>query len=96
MSDSFWEAIDAQLTALKTAKSADDVMSILSTGGRQANHGFFGGSGGDGSIAGVLDEAGWSIVWRRADYYWCMQAPDGSYITYIEGDVERGRQRPGL
>lgn len=37
---------------------------------------------------------GWTYVWIEADYYWAMQAPDGSVITYVEGDVYRGNQRP--
>jgi hypothetical protein len=94
MTEGYWAIIDAQVAALKAAKGADDVMSILSVDGRHADHGFFGGEGGD--VAAALEySAGWSVAWMRADYYWCMRAPDGSYITYIEGDVERGHQRPG-
>ena len=94
--DAFWAAIDAQLELLKAAKSADDVITIL--GGKQVDvatgDAFFAGSGGDGSIAGALTGAGWSVVWMEADYHWCMRAPDGSEITYVEGDIYRGNQRP--
>jgi hypothetical protein len=94
--DAFWAAIEAQLDLLKTAKSADEVVTIL--GGKQvgvaAGDAFFAGGGGNGSIAGVLREAGWSVVWFKADYHWCMQAPDGSQLTYVEGDVYRRNQRP--
>jgi hypothetical protein len=93
--DAFWAHIERQLLLLKTAASAEDVITIL--GGKMdgsSGHAFFAGAGGDGSIAGVLREAGWSSVWFVADYHWCMRAPDGSEITYVEGDIYRGNDRP--
>lgn len=95
--DGFWEAIEAQLKELKSAKNADDVLRILAqdrnpygpdhnTSGR----GFFAGSGGDDSVEDALDVAGWTHVWRKAHYHWCMRAPDGSEITYVEGDIYPG------
>lgn len=92
--DSFWAIIDAQLNALRTARSVDDVMSVLSTEGRKADAGFFGGSGGDDQVCEVLAEAGWTFLWCEADYHWAMRAPDGSILTYIEGDVIRHNQPP--
>lgn len=102
--DGFWATIAQQITELKTARNADDVLRILAnerdpyrqmpdrevlTGDRD---GFFAGSGGDDSVMEALDEAGWSIIWARADYYFAMRAPDGSAITYIEGDIYRGNK----
>jgi hypothetical protein len=74
----FWEQISSQLEQLTSARSADDVITSLS-GKASASVGdaFFEGSG-------------WSIVWFEAGYHWCMQAPDGSRITYVEGDIYRG------
>ncbi len=91
--DGFWAEIDAQLDALKTAGSADDVIRILG-GSAAASSGdaFFAGSGGDGTVEGALDEAGWTHVWREASYYWAMRAPNGDGVTYVEGDVYRGIQ----
>ncbi len=95
MSD-FWAAVEQQCTELRTAKTADDVLRILSPernpDGRDSasGQGFFAGSGGDTSLEEVLDEAGWRHVWRKADYYWVMQGPTGDVITYVEGDVYRG------
>jgi hypothetical protein len=86
--DSFWAHIDKQLAELCTAKTADDVIRILD--GPSSGDAFFAGSGGDGSIASSLFEAGWDCTWREADYYWVMRAPNGDEITYVEGDVYRG------
>lgn len=90
--DSFWAAIEAQLEELKSAGTADDVIRILSPGG--VADGFFAGGGGDGSVESSLSVAGWEHLWRRAEYYWAMRAPNGDVITYVEGDVYRGYQKP--
>lgn len=106
-SDPFWQAIRQQLTELRQATSADQVLAILAPernpyrliapnwdgmdGGAQ---GFFGGSGGDDSVDDALDDAGWTYLWSRAAYWWAMRAPDGSAITYCEGDIYRGDKRP--
>lgn len=89
--DTFWQAIEAELEALRTAPNADAVITILG-GDLAKGEAFFAGSGGDGSIAGSLRAAGWRTTWAEADYYWVMRAPDGSLITYVEGDVFRGDQ----
>lgn len=92
--DGFWQAIDAQLAELRTAKTADDVMRILATEKNpygQADissaHAFFAGSGGDETVRDALRDAGWRIIWSEASYYYKMQAPDGSGIEYVEGDI---------
>lgn len=92
MLDGFWAAIDAQLGELKKAQTADDVIRILASDGCVGDA-FFHGSGGDESVWGALEEAGWTLIWAKADYYYAMRAPDGSAITYIEGDIYRGDQR---
>lgn len=103
--DPFWQRVTEQLTELRTAKSADDVGRILAhernpylliEPGREPSGdgiGFFGGSGGDETVWEALNEAGWAIVWMEADYYFCMKAPDGSLITYVEGDIYLGNTR---
>ena len=85
----FWAQIDAQLEDLSSARNADDVIRILG-GKASAGDAFFAGSGGDGSVYESLSAAGWSVVWFEAGYHWCMQAPDGSRVTYVEGDIYRG------
>lgn len=105
--DPFWQAIRQQLTELSTATTADQVLAILAPercpylldnpnwdgmdGGAQ---GFFGGSGGDDTVDGALEEAGWTYLWCRAAYWWAMKAPDGTAVTYCEGDIYRGDKRP--
>ncbi|MYX26072.1 hypothetical protein GTY75_05210 [Streptomyces sp. SID8381] len=90
MIDTFWKMVDAQLNELKKAKTADDVIKIL--GETREGEAFFAGGSGD-DVMGALFGAGWSLEWAEADYYWLMKAPDGSQITYIEGDVYRGDKR---
>jgi hypothetical protein len=107
MTDPFWIAVKAQLTELREAASADDVLRILSPernpyrlddpnwdGMDGAAEGFFAGSGGGYSVDDALDDAGWRYLWSRANYWWAMRAPDGSVITYCEGDIYRGDKRP--
>lgn len=106
MTDTFWATITQQLTELRAAQDADDVVRILGPdrnpyridnpawdGMDGAAHGFFAGSGGDNTVNDALDDAGWCYLWARAGYWWAMQAPDGSVITYCEGDVYRGDRR---
>lgn len=87
--DGFWAAIGAQLTALQSAGSADDVVRILGPD-RSAGDAFFAGSGGDDTVQGALYAAGWHVTWQQAPYYYVMRAPNGDVITYVEGDVYRG------
>ncbi len=91
--DSFWHVIELQLEKASRAKSASDVLRIFAI----ENHNspaFFAGSGGDGSLMESLTDAGWSTLWARASYHYAMQAPDGSSITYVEGDIFPGNHRP--
>lgn len=106
MSDPFWTAVRRQLDQARTATSADQVLAIFAPehnpyrleqpdwdgmdGGAQ---GFFAGSGGDDSLMEALDDAGWERLWFQAPYWWAMTAPDGSVITYCEGDIYRGDKR---
>lgn len=88
---SFWEAIEAQCVELRTAKTADEVVAILNRfGPPSVGDAFFAGGGGDTQLIDCLSEAGWVTTWIEADYYWVMRAPDGSLLSYIEGDVQLG------
>ncbi|MFF8618614.1 hypothetical protein [Streptomyces sp. NPDC015350] len=89
MLDIFWAVIAEQLQELRTAKNANDVLRILASEGTVAP-GFFGGSGGDETVRDALCTAGWELVWEQFSFCYTMRAPDGSMITYIEGDVYRG------
>jgi hypothetical protein len=98
--DNFWQTIDAQLAQLREARTAGDVMRILATDlnpygdpAITSAKAFFGGSGGDGTVMDSLFAAGWTIAWSEASYHWAMTAPDGSSITYVEGDVYPGSVR---
>jgi hypothetical protein len=100
MADEFWVKVRAQLEEAKSARSAEDVLRIFSRernpyGNSEmvAGDGFFAGSGGDDTLSDALEEAGWGFVWSKAFYWWAMKAPDGSVITYIEGDIYRGSRQ---
>lgn len=102
--DAFWTEISAQVNVLRHVATADEVVRVLTNDrdyptvfgqyGKSSGDAFFAGSGGDEDLESALREAGWTHVWRRAGYYWSMRAPDGSAVTYVEGDVYRGVLRP--
>jgi len=101
VNDVFWKAVDRQLEELKSATSADEVLAILSPERNPyrdrdmiSGAGFFAGGGGDYTPADSLLQAGWRYIWREAAYHYALYAPDGSAITYVEGDVYRGDRRP--
>lgn len=94
-----WDLVNAQLTELKDAKTADDVMRILSPERNGQWHagsgeGFFAGSGGDDTVRDALYDAGWFTVVFIAPYYYAMRAQNGDMITYCEGDISRGNLIP--
>ena len=98
--DGFWAKVDAQLGECQQAGSAGDVLRILATSGNPSGDpavtsapAFFAGSGGDDSLMAALEVAGWTLIWAEASYHWSMRAPDGSEITYVEGDVYPGSRR---
>ena len=87
----FWEAIEAQCRELTTAKTANEVVAILNKyGPASSGDAFFAGSGGDVQVIDCLTEAGWKTTWFDAVYYWVMRAPDGSLLSYVEGDIYLG------
>lgn len=107
MTAPFWHQINKQLDDLRAAASADDAVRILNTLPGDAEDywrdlvaekvadAFFAGSGGDRTVAASLREAGWTNVWVETPYFWCKQAPDGSCVTYVEGDVYARDTRNG-
>lgn len=90
--DTFWKAIEHQLTEASTATTADDVLRIFAIDGHNSPA-FFAGSGGDDQLDDALLNAGWRYAWAHAGYHWAMVAPDGSGITYVEGDIYPGTRR---
>ena len=91
--DWYWAIIDRQRGRLRVARTAGDVLRIL--GGKDnasSGDGFYGGDGED--MWEALRAAGWSDVWSEAGYHWAMRAPDGSVVTYCEGDVYAGDRKP--
>jgi hypothetical protein len=97
-SNTFWATIGAQLKEASTAGTADDVLRIFSADRNPYGPGhsagpFFAGSGGDATLRDALYEAGWSLAWSKASYHYAMRAPDGSGITYVEGDLYPGTDR---
>lgn len=100
MSDQFWAAVQAQLKEAMSAKSAGDLLRIFGKdrnpyGGAMPFSGeaFFAGGDGD-ELWATLHLAGWTPVWTEATYHWAMRAPDGSGVTYVEGDLYGEIQQP--
>lgn len=92
--DGFWAAIDGQLSALRTAGTVDEVLSICGgKAGASSGDAFFGGGDGD-EFMGALMDAGWVIAQCEASYFWAMRAPDGGLLSYVEGDLYRGNALP--
>ncbi|MGW6202144.1 hypothetical protein ACWF9B_00595 [Streptomyces sp. NPDC055089] len=89
MLELFWEVIAEQLEELRSAKNAADVLRVLASG-NNPTRGFFAGSGGDDTVEDALHTAGWMVVWAESSLYYTMRAPDGSLITYVEGDILTG------
>lgn len=108
MPNAFWTAVRQQITELRTAATADDVLRIL---GPDRNpyrlenpswdgmdgQGFFAGGDAD-DVADALGDAGWERVWSspkpgEGHCFYAMRAPNGDVITYCEGDVYRGDRR---
>jgi hypothetical protein len=90
----FWQVIARQVAELRSARSAADVLRILATADNpygdpsiSSAPAFFAGSGGDESVMEALQAAGWRVAWAQASYHYAMTAPDGSAITYVEGDI---------
>lgn len=93
----FWEKIAAQLVELRDARTPDDVVRILGKGGEgvSSSEAFFAGSGGDDTVLSSLLAAGWIVYWMEAQYYYVVSAPDDAgFITYCEGDIDRGDLSP--
>ena len=88
ISDGYWAAVDAQIEQLKSARSSADVIRILGPESASSGDAFFNGEGDE--MEGALLDAGWRTYRYEAPYYWVMKAPDGSLITYTEGDVSKG------
>lgn len=92
MSD-FRSTVDALLVKLCAAKTVDEVMVICAKEPEiSAGEGFWIADG--DAMLGALYNAGWQCVEYRAVYHWCLRAPDGSLLTYTEGDLDRGNNLP--
>lgn len=87
---SFRAAIEAQLADARKATSAERVCEIMPTTPDMSALGASGFCEGGDELDATLQEAGWRRVWAEAPYLWCMRAPDGSKLTYVEGDLYLG------
>lgn len=94
--DTFWDAYDAGAAELEGVQTVDAVIAICGKHfGKSSGDAFFPGGSGDVELLEVLVEAGWTPVWVEADYYFAVRQPDGQDgLTYVEGDISRGVQKP--
>ncbi len=81
---SWIDEINDQLERMKSAGSATAVLEIVGAAAG-SDEGFFDGS--EESLLDALTKAGWRVVWSRAAYNWKAQAPDGSRLICVEGDL---------
>lgn len=97
VADDFWSEIDDQIARISQATSAQQVVDILNDpkyvaiqaqGIDYSGDAFFAGSGGDSSMIEALRAAGWQVTNFEGGYYFEAYAPDGSGLTYTEGDVD--------
>ena len=99
MIQAFWESIGNALDEIEKASSVDQVIDVLDRyfaedwSHASAGDAYFPGSGGDRQLNEALRNAGWTIVWAEAPYYYVARARSGQLLTYIEGDVYRGDRR---
>jgi len=73
----FFAAVDATGEQIAGVQSVSEVLGLAGD--------FWGGDGSD--LMGILSRSGWFVMEAEADYHWSMQAPDGSILGYIEGDL---------
>lgn len=91
--DQHWANVDECLDKVRLARTVDQVILVLNEHfAPSAGNSFFGGDAGE--IWDALESAGWQIIWSAAEYHFVAQDPSGQMLTYTEGDVDRGDQRP--
>ena len=91
--DAYWTAYDATLHRVATEKpdTFADLKAILDEFHPPSSGDAFFPGGGDDDLMGALIEAGWTVTWAKASYYYSAQHPrTTAAITYVEGDVYEG------
>jgi hypothetical protein len=94
--DPYWVNYERCLDRVQAeAKTVDDLIRIVNEHFDPSSADAFFPGGGDRDMLGTLSEADWNIIWSQADYYFAARPPGGGDgITYVEGDIYRGIQRP--
>lgn len=92
--DDYWTNYDACLDRVLAGLTADELIRTCNEHyAKSVGNAFFPG-GGNRDMLGTLMESGWSTVWVRAEYYFAAKDRNGDAVTYVEGDLYRGNQRP--
>jgi hypothetical protein len=95
MVDDYWINYDLCLDRILGGVTAEELIRTCNEHfDKSVGDAFFPG-GGDRDMLGTLLDTGWSPVWVQAAYYFAARDRDGATITYVEGDIYRGTQRPG-
>lgn len=99
--DFYWEQLEAERKALARIKptTAAEVVAILKEYDPQrdgiSGDAFSSSANDGGSLAEDLAPAGWWMDWSESDCYYVLRHEStGETLTYIEGDVSAGDQRP--
>ena len=94
--DDYWANQDRALDRIiAEGKTAADVIRILNEHFTPSSGVAFFPGGGNRDLLGTLDDTpGWRTVWVEASYYFAARDSAGNGITFVEGDVYEGVQRP--
>jgi hypothetical protein len=92
----FWTAYEQCCNELVGVQTVDEVMRICKGHfGASSEEAFFPGGCGDQELLPILLDAGWNPAWTQASYFFAIRQPDSREgLTYIEGDLARGIQKP--
>ena len=99
----FWQEIDQQLERLRTARTPAQVVKILNDPqyteirayAEPTGDAFWAGGGGDYTpIDPLTGDAGWKVAWFKARYWYALEAPEGGFLEYVEGDIYAHDKRP--
>lgn len=90
---SFWSHLTHQTTTMRHAHSVSEVLQTFrgTDHPSDAGDGFYDGDA--GTLWGALVGAGWTPSWSTDAHCWCLIAPTGEPLTFIDGELYRGDLR---
>lgn len=94
--DKYWrDQTDAMDKIVAEGRTVEDVIAILNEYFEPSSgDAFFPGGGDEEVLSTLMQTPGWTFPWIQASYYFAARDANGDGLTYVEGDVSRGVQRP--